>query len=103
MKVIEVNENNFQEEVLNSQTKVLVDFNADWCGPCKMIRPALDKYAEEHENVKIVSINVDDNSDLAKEYNVFSIPCLVLIKDGKEINRSVGLISNTQIEELIGE
>lgn len=103
MKVIEVNENNFQEEVLNSQTKVLVDFNAEWCGPCKMIRPVLDKYAEEHENVKIVSINVDNNSELAKQYNVFSIPCLVLIKDGQEVNRSVGLISNSQIEELIGE
>lgn len=103
MKVIEVNENNFQEEVLNAKTKVLVDFNAEWCGPCKMIRPVLDKYAEEHDNVKIVSVNVDNNSELAKQYNVFSIPCLVLVKDGEEVNRSVGLISNSQIEELIGE
>ena len=103
MKVIEVNEDNFQEEVLNAKTKVLVDFNAEWCGPCKMIRPVLDKYAENHDNVKIVSVNVDNNSELAKQYNVFSIPCLVLVKDGEEINRSVGLISNSQIEELIGE
>ena len=103
MKVIEVNEDNFQEEVLNAKTKVLVDFNAEWCGPCKMIRPVLDKYAEEHDNVKIVSVNVDNNSELAKQYNVFSIPCLVLVKDGEEVNRSVGLISNSQIEELIGE
>ena len=103
MKVIEVNEDNFQEEVLNAKTKVLVDFNAEWCGPCKMIRPVLDKYAEDHDNVKIVSVNVDNNSELAKQYNVFSIPCLVLVKDGEEVNRSVGLISNSQIEELIGE
>ncbi len=103
MKVIEVNEDNFPEEVLNAKTKVLVDFNAEWCGPCKMIRPVLDKYAEDHDNVKIVSVNVDNNSELAKKYNVFSIPCLVLVKDGEEINRSVGLISNSQIEELIGE
>jgi len=103
MKVIKVNEDNFQEEVLNAKTKVLVDFNAEWCGPCKMIRPVLDKYAEDHDNVKIVSVNVDNNSELAKKYNVFSIPCLVLVKDGEEINRSVGLISNSQIEELIGE
>ena len=103
MKVIEVNEDSFQEEVLNSKEKVLIDFNAEWCGPCKMLRPILDKYAEEHDNVKIVSINVDNNSELAKKYNVFSIPCLVLVKDGEEINRSVGLISNSQIDEIIGE
>lgn len=103
MKVIEVNEDNFQEEVLNSNTKVLIDFNAEWCGPCKMLRPILDKYAEEHENAKIVSINVDNNSELAKKYNVFSIPCLVLIKDKEEINRSVGLVSIEDIDKLIGE
>lgn len=103
MKVINVNESNFQEEVLNSNIKVLVDFNAEWCGPCRMLAPVLDKYAEVHDNIKIVSINVDESSNLAREYNVFSIPCLVVIKDGKEINRSVGLISNTEIEELIGE
>ena len=103
MKVIEVNEDSFQEEVLNSKEKVLIDFNAEWCGPCKMLRPILDKYAEEHDNVKIVSINVDNNSELTKKYNVFSIPCLVLVKDGEEINRSVGLISNSQIDEIIGE
>ena len=103
MKVIEVNESNFQEEVLNSKIKVLVDFNAEWCGPCKMLRPVLDKYAEEHDNVKIVSINVDDNNELARKYNVFSIPCLVVIKNGKETDRTVGLISRTEIDDLIGE
>ena len=103
MKVIEVNESNFQEEVLNSKIKVLVDFNAEWCGPCKMLRPVLDKYAEEHDNVKIVSINVDDNNELARKYNVFSIPCLVVIKNGKETDRTVGLIYRTEIDDLIGE
>lgn len=103
MKVLEVNESNFKEEVLNSKTKVLVDFNAEWCGPCKMLRPVLDKYAEEHDNVKIVSINVDNNSDLARKYNVFSIPCLITIKDGKELDRTVGLISRTELDDLIGE
>ena len=103
MKVIEVNESNFNEEVLNSKTKVLVDFNAEWCGPCKMLRPILDKYAEEHENAKIVSVNVDNNSELARKYNVFSIPCLVVIKDGKELERTVGLVSRTELDDLIGE
>jgi thioredoxin 1 len=68
-----------------------------------MIAPVLEKIAEENKNIKIVSVNVDENSDLAKEYNVFSIPCLVVIKDGKEINRSVGLISKSEIDKLIGE
>ena len=103
MKVIDINESEFQEEVINSKTKVLIDFNAEWCGPCKMMRPVLDKYAEEHENVKIVSINVDDNRELARKYNVFSIPCLVVIKDGKELDRTVGLISRTELDDLIGE
>ena len=103
MKVLEINEDNFNEEVINSKTKVLVDFNAEWCGPCKMLAPVLDKLAEENENIKVVSVNVDNNSDLAKQYDVFSIPCLVVIKDGQEINRSVGLISRTELDELIGE
>ena len=103
MKVIEVNESNFQEKVLNSKTKVLVDFNAEWCGPCRMLAPVLDKYALEHDNIKIVSINVDNNNELARKYNVFSIPCLVVIKDGKELDRTVGLISRTEIDDLIGE
>jgi len=103
MKVIDINESEFQEEVMNSKIKVLVDFNAEWCGPCKMMRPVLDKYAEEHDNVKIVSINVDNNNELARKYNVFSIPCLVVIKDGKELDRTVGLISRTELDDLIGE
>ena len=103
MKVLEISEDNFNEEVINSKTKVLVDFNAEWCGPCKMLAPVLDKLAEENENIKVVSVNVDNNSDLAKQYNVFSIPCLVVIKDGQEINRSVGLISRTELDDLIGE
>lgn len=103
MKVIDINESEFQEEVINSKIKVLVDFNAEWCGPCKMMRPILDKYAEEHDNVKIVSINVDNNNELARKYNVFSIPCLVVIKDGKELDRTVGLISRTELDDLIGE
>lgn len=103
MKVIDVNKSTFEEEVIKSDKKVLVDFNADWCGPCKMLRPVLDQIAEENDNIKIVSINVDFNESLAREYNVFSIPCLVLIEDGKEINRNVGMISKSELEKFIGE
>lgn len=103
MKVIDVNKSNFDEEVLKSTTKVLVDFNADWCGPCKMLRPVLDEIAESNDNIKIVSINVDFNEKLAREYNVFSIPCLVLIENGKEVNRSVGMVPKSELEKFIGE
>ena len=103
MSIVNVNNDNFKEEVLDSKIKVLVDFNAEWCGPCKMIGPILEEISNENDNTKIVSINVDDNGHLAKEYNVFSIPCLVLIENGKEIKRSVGLISKDQINDLINE
>ena len=103
MAVIEVTKDNFEKEVLKSDKKVLVDFNADWCGPCKMLRPTIEEIAEENENTKIVSINIDDEDELAEEYGVFSIPCLVLFDKGKEVNRSVGLISKDEIENIIGE
>ena len=103
MKIMDVTNSNFKEEVLNSEVPVLVDFNADWCGPCKMLRPILDEIADSRADFKIVSINVDDNEELAKEYGVMSIPCLVAIKDGKEVNRSVGLRPKDDIESMMGE
>ncbi len=103
MSIIEVNKDNFENEVLNSTTKVLVDFNADWCGPCKMLKPIIDELAEEKTDIKIVSINIDDEDELSEEYNVSSIPCLVLFDQGKEIKRNVGIMSKDDIEAFIGE
>ena len=103
MEVITVTKENFAEEVLKSSLPVLIDFNADWCGPCRMIRPMLDDIAANNDNIKIVSINIDDEDELADKYEVSSIPCLVLIKDGKEVNRNVGLIAKDQLESFIGE
>lgn len=103
MEVITVTKENFEEEVLKSSLPVLIDFNADWCGPCRMIRPMLDDIAANNDNIKIVSINIDDEDELADKYEVSSIPCLVLIKDGKEVNRNVGLIAKDQLESFIGE
>jgi len=101
MAVIEGNKNNF-EELIKSKEKVLVDFNANWCGPCKMLKPTLDAISEENNEVQIVSVNIDDAEELASQYNVVSIPCLVLFHNGEEIKRSVGLIPKDKIEEMIG-
>ena len=100
MSVVEVNQANFKAEVLESPIPVLADFNADWCGPCKAIRPMLEELAESGPSYKIVSIDIDAESDLAEEYDVTSIPCLVLFKDGQEANRSIGLISKDAIAQL---
>ncbi|MBR3898118.1 MAG: thioredoxin [Bacilli bacterium] len=103
MGIVNVKKDNFEDVVLKSKEKVLVDFNADWCGPCRMLRPILDEIASERSNVKIVSINIDDEEDLAMKYGVSSIPCLVLFDGGKEVNRSVGLIPKDAVIEFIGE
>lgn len=97
----EINEKEFESEVLNSKEKVLVDFYANWCGPCKMLRPILDSIASERSDKKIVSINVDEAEDLSAKYGIISIPCVILFQDGKEINRSVGLKSKSEIESML--
>ena len=103
MAVLEVKSNNFENEVLKSDKLVLADFNADWCGPCKMLKPIVDEISNERSDIKVVSINIDDEDELAEEYEVFSIPCVVVFKDGKEIARSVGLKPKADILKLIGD
>ena len=101
MNVISVTTETFEQEVLNSDKPVLVDFNAEWCGPCRMLKPAIDQLSEEREDVKFVSVNIDDEDQLAEKYNVASIPCLVVFKDGKEEARSVGLKPKAEILKLL--
>ena len=101
MEIIKVNSQNFEEEVIKSEKPVLLDFYADWCGPCKMLSPIIDEIAEENSEIKVVKVNVDDSQDLAMKYQVMSIPTLVVIKNGEEVNRSVGLIDKSQVLNLI--
>ena len=101
MDILRVTSQNFEEEVLKSDKTVLVDFYADWCGPCKMLSPIVDEVAQENEDIKVVKVNVDDSQDLAMKYQVMSIPTLVVIKEGNEINRSVGLIDKNQVVNMI--
>lgn len=101
MGVLKITSENFKSEVLGSSQKVLIDFYADWCGPCKMMGPVVEEIAEEHSDVKVVKINVDNAEDIAIKYQIMSIPTLVVVKDGQEVNRSIGLISKEKIEELI--
>lgn len=91
MSVLKITSENFEREVINSKEPVMIDFFANWCGPCKMMSPVIDEIAEELQNIKVGKINVDENQELAMKYNVMSIPTIVIIKDGKEIKRFVGV------------
>ena len=101
MEVMKVTSSNLEEEVLNSDKTVLIDFYADWCGPCKMFSPIIESVAEENEDIKVVKIDVDNAQDLAIKYQVMSIPTIVVIKNGQEVNRNVGVVSKSQILEMV--
>ena len=91
---------NFEKEVLKSELPVLVDFYADWCGPCKMMGPVVEKLADEYDNkAKVGKVNIDEEELLAAKYGVMSIPCFVIIKDGKVIDQSLGAMPKEALEE----
>lgn len=100
MELFKVNSDNFDEEVLNCDKTVLIDFYADWCGPCKMFAPIIDEVANENQNIKVVKINIDDNQDITAKYQIMSIPTLVIVRNGNEVARSVGVIDKDKIIEL---
>lgn len=101
MEVKNINEQEFENEVLKSDIPVLVDFWAPWCGPCKMLGPIVEQVAQKTQGVKVVKLNVDDAISTAQRYGVVSIPTLIVFNGGKEVKRSVGLISEQQVSELI--
>ena len=95
---LKLNSKNFEKEVLNSNESVLVDFYADWCGPCKMMAPVVEELASELQGkAKVGKINVDENQDLAMEYNVMSIPTLIIFKEGREFKRFVGVRDKNEL------
>jgi len=99
--VLNVSGLNFEAEVLKADRPVVVDFWAQWCGPCKMLSPLLDQVAEERPEVKVVKVNVDENPELAGRFNVRSIPTLIFVKDGVVREQSVGLLARKTLTEKI--
>ena len=101
MSVININNNNFQDEVMHSEKLVLLDFWASWCGPCRMVSPIVDEIAAERSDIKVGKINVDEQPELAARFGVMSIPTLVVMKNGKVINQAVGARPKAQILAML--
>ena len=101
MKTIEINNNNFHSEVLKSDKKVLLDFWAPWCGPCRMVGPVIDEIAQERPDIKVGKINVDEEFELAQQFKVMSIPSLFVLKDGEVVNHAVGARSKKQLLAMV--
>lgn len=102
MSEVKLNNDNFKEEVLNAELPVLVDFWADWCGPCKMLSPVVKEIANDLKGkVKVCTVNVDEEAELSIMFNVQSIPTLMVFKNGEQTNRSVGFCTKEEIIELL--
>lgn len=101
MEPIVLTQENFEKEVLQSEVPVLVDFWASWCGPCKMLSPIVEAVAAQADGFKVGKVETDDQMELASQYKISSIPCLIVFSGGKEVKRSVGLISKEQVLALL--
>ena len=102
MSIVKLSQENFQEEVINSDLPVLVDFYAEWCGPCQMISPIIDELAETYSGkIKVGKIDIDQSQELAGSQSVMSIPTIIFFKNGEKVEENVGAIDKGQLEELI--
>ena len=103
MELKEITVATFEEEVLKSEKPVLVDFYADWCGPCQMLSPVIHQIADEREDILVAKINVDENPELSQKFGVFSIPSLFVLKNGEVINQSVGFRPKAAILAMLNQ
>lgn len=101
MSAININKNNFQSEVMNSNKPVLLDFWAPWCGPCRMVGPVVEEIAEERNDIIVGKVNVDEQPELSQAFGIMSIPSLVVMKNGKIVNQSVGAKSKSSILSML--
>ena len=101
MKVLHINNDNFHNEVINSDKPVLLDFFASWCGPCRMVSPILDEIAEEREDIKVCKVDIDQQPELASRFRVMSVPTLMVLKDGKIVEQSIGAKPKHQILAMV--
>ncbi|MBR7032175.1 MAG: thioredoxin [Clostridia bacterium] len=102
MSVVTLSESNFEEEVIRSDKKVLIDFWASWCGPCRMMSPVIDEIAAETDSIKICKVNVDDEPSIAAKYGIMSIPTLLVVENGEVTGKSVGAVPKENVLALIG-
>lgn len=101
-KPVDVSDNQFQEEVIESKVPVLVDFWASWCGPCRMVAPVLEEMAQDyHDRLKVVKVNVDENPDTASRYSVMSIPTMILFKNGEVLETLVGVRKKDELSGIV--
>lgn len=101
MAIVKITEANFEQEVLKSDKKVLIDFWASWCGPCRMLGPVIEEIAAERDDIKVCKVDVDAEGGLAQQFRVMSIPMLVVMENGKVVNQNVGFVPKEQVLNLL--
>lgn len=103
VEIIHITAADFEDEVLNCEKTVVVDFYADWCGPCKVLSPTIEKFANENPDIKVVKINIDEEEKIAEDYNIMYIPTLVFVKNGEEVDRTVGVVGKSEISKIVNK